>query len=373
MQNSILIVRRYKGFGGIEHQIIIIASGLVDHGWRVYFLTDKVSPFSEKMEKQGCSNVIAPFGNSIHTAKLIADICKTNKIQIVQSHMFNEDICCRLAKILLPKVKHYYRVHTYIDCSSISGVKKNLYHMIAKLTDFLVDAYLPINEMNRVELIKRTHVKDTKIHVIHDAARKLDLSKGVFCPHNRRMAMIANFERGKGHDTLVEGIRILKNQGEQFHVKLIGGNPGQGTESEDRTVYMETMDRIREFGLEDNFNYIGYSSCIERDIKDCGLVVLPSDSEGTPNCLLEGMLLKKIIVASDVGGIPEFVKEGKTGFLHKPKDGGSFADAVMRVMSTADSELKLVVAEATECVNNEFAAKNVIKNLLKVYADFSVC
>ena len=53
MNKHILIVRKYTGYGGIEQQITNITLGLTGRGWKVYFLSDCVSPLSEKLQNAG--------------------------------------------------------------------------------------------------------------------------------------------------------------------------------------------------------------------------------------------------------------------------------------------------------------------------------
>ena len=50
------------------------------------------------------------------------------------------------------------------------------------------------------------------------------------------------------------------------------------------------------------------------------LVVLTSDSEGTPRCLLEAMSLGKTCIAPDIPGMSELIRDGETGYLFPPGD-----------------------------------------------------
>ena len=96
-------------------------------------------------------------------------------------------------------------------------------------------------------------------------------------------------------------------------------------------------------------------------------MVLPSDSEGTPNVLLEGMVLHKIIVASKVGGVPEFVTEGQTGFLHQPKDPASFADAMERAYETPKEQLFAMLVNAKRLAEGEYSIRAMMEGFDKEY------
>ena len=96
-------------------------------------------------------------------------------------------------------------------------------------------------------------------------------------------------------------------------------------------------------------------------------MVLPSDSEGTPNVLLEAMILKKVVVASKVGGVPEFVFEGKTGFLHPAGNPQAFADAMERMYHTSEEKISNIIEEAAALVEKNYSVSNVMRKLLEIY------
>lgn len=364
---SIVIVRKYLGYGGIEHQIESIAAGLKESGYTVLFLSDQKSPLTQSIEQMGIETCVIPFTDIFHTALQIRKICKERKAEIVQSHMLWESFVCRLVKLLMPKIKHVFRVHTYIDCSHIARGKKNLYHVACRLTDFLVDRYISINAFNVKEMRARTHLPERKIAVVHNAVRLQLTRKPMFAPKNGKMAMVANFVDFKGHDVLLKGIKILVERGHDVTAYLIGSAPGVGTPHEDNRRLHIVQETIQEYHLEKNVVLCGFSADIEAAVHDCGLMVLPSDAEGTPNVLLEGMVFHKIVVASSVGGVPEFVKEGETGFLHAAQDPIGFAEAVLRVYASSDEKLEQIARNAEETVREQYSKKQMLSGLLEQY------
>ena len=369
MNKRILIVRKYGGYGGIEHQIVTISSGLISQGWEVFFLTNTASPLSQDLEKKGVTVIAEEFNGVLDVARLICRVCKQRGISLIQSHMLKESFYCRLAKLLMPSLKHVFRVHTYIDCSNISEKKKRIYHLLCFITDSLVTKYISINEFNVREMRNRTHLPKRKISVVHNAVRALQVPTEVCAHKNGKIAMIANFVDFKGHDVLLEGLKILKEKGLYFEAHLYGSTPGYGTPNEDRRRLDIIEKTIAEYGLEKQVVFEGYCKDIASAISQCGMVVLPSDSEGTPNVLLEGMLLQKIVVASSVGGVPEFVIDGKTGFLHEAKSGQAFADALMRAYEKPTKELMMISKDGRNTVFCEYSKEQLIKELEKIYTE----
>ncbi len=367
-KKSIAIVRRYSGYGGIEHQIENIISGLKKERWQVLLISDKESLLTKRCSEMGSEIKIISFSNRFKAVKEISKCCRMKDIQMIQSHMLRESLICSFVKLFHPNIKNIFRVHTYIDCSHISKAKKNVYHLICWLMNPLIDVYLPINNYNINEMRRRTHIPKRKIRLVHDMVRyPLDDAVEKSFIRNGNIAMIANFVDFKGHDVLIEGIRILKDRGYNIVAYLIGGVPGAGTGHEDNRRYNIVKQLVIQNHLEENIKICGYSSNIPEAIKDCEAVVLPSDSEGTPNVLLEAMILKKVVVASKVGGVPEFVFEGKTGFLHPAGNPQAFADAMERMYHTSEEKISNIIEEAAALVEKNYSVSNVMRKLLEIY------
>jgi glycosyltransferase involved in cell wall biosynthesis len=61
-------------------------------------------------------------------------------------------------------------------------------------------------------------------------------------------------------------------------------------------------------------------------------VVLPSRQENFPNAALEAAACGRPVAAFEVGGNPEVVQDGRTGFLAPPFDTGALADGIARLL-----------------------------------------
>lgn len=84
---------------------------------------------------------------------------------------------------------------------------------------------------------------------------------------------------------------------------------------------------IRALGLEGRVTLTGelVPSAVARLLKDCEFAVLPSRRENSPLAALEAMAAGKAVVASAVGGVPELIRDGVSGFLVPPGDVAALA------------------------------------------------
>ena len=93
-------------------------------------------------------------------------------------------------------------------------------------------------------------------------------------------------------------------------------------------------------------------------LREADIFCRPSLSEGLGNAFLEAMAVNVPVIGTPVGGIPDFLHEGKTGYLCEPHNPESIAEAVKRVQ--ADEALKkAVIQNAHDLVLAEFNWKKV--------------
>jgi colanic acid/amylovoran biosynthesis glycosyltransferase len=133
----------------------------------------------------------------------------------------------------------------------------------------------------------------------------------------------------KGLDTLVEACAVAARDGERFETEMVGDGP--------------ELARLRELaaarGVGDRVRFRGPSPPDEVDeaYARCSAVVVPSriapdgDRDGLPTVLLEAMGRGLPVIATDVVGIPELVRDGHNGLLVSPDDQDGLAEAITRV------------------------------------------
>jgi glycosyltransferase involved in cell wall biosynthesis len=110
---------------------------------------------------------------------------------------------------------------------------------------------------------------------------------------------------------------------------------------------------------------LGYRSDVLSIVKQGDAFVLPSTIEGLPAVLLEAMFYRVPVIAYGVGGVPEIVRPGETGWLVQPGDEAGFEEAVIQALAPATvRDLQQI---AYEMVCHDFDNRVIADRFLAVY------
>jgi len=124
--------------------------------------------------------------------------------------------------------------------------------------------------------------------------------------------------------------------------------------------------RIASLRLEEAVRLLGQRRDVPEILAAADVVLLTSDFEGTPNCLLEAMALGKAVVATDAGGTGEVVEHEHTGLLAEREDVEALSAAVSRLLN--DPLLRRTYGQAGQAaVRERFSLEATLQRTLAAY------
>lgn len=127
------------------------------------------------------------------------------------------------------------------------------------------------------------------------------------------LLFLSNLLEAKGVFVLLDALKILKEKGFSFICSYVGGE----TNDVDKDRFNQELLRR---GLEDCVRYNGskFGEAKLQEYANADIFVFPSLNEAFPLVLLEAMQFRLPVVASNVGGVADIVKDGETGFIVPP-------------------------------------------------------
>ena len=118
--------------------------------------------------------------------------------------------------------------------------------------------------------------------------------------------------------------------------------------------------------LSESVHFLGERPDVPDLLAALDILVMTSYTESFPNAILEAMAMGKPVVATNVGGIPEVVAQGQTGFLVAPRDPKAIADRVLSLCQ--DSTRRHEMGKAARArVENNFTVQAITAKLEDIY------
>jgi len=177
-----------------------------------------------------------------------------------------------------------------------------------------------------------------------------------FCaPHEKLVIHISNLRPVKQVDAVV---RIFARIRERVAARLliVGEGPELG----------KAEQLIKDLSVTEHVHLIGETQDVVGLLSASDLFLLPSLQESFGLSALEAMACGVPVVASNVGGLPEVVVDGATGFLHPPGDVGSMADSAIRILSDPALHAQLAAAGQQLAVER-FSADRIVPQYAALY------
>jgi len=167
---------------------------------------------------------------------------------------------------------------------------------------------------------------------------------------------IGSLRRLKRWDRLLRAALDLKRKDLDFFIRIAGDGP-----------LRDSLERqAEEFGLQNYVEFIGHTDSISEALAKANFLVHTSDFEGGPNVVLEAMACGRAVVATDVGSIPDFVDDGKTGFVVRRGDDAALVER-MKILIT-NAELCQKMGELGRAkAESEFGLDRMVNQTLAAY------
>jgi L-malate glycosyltransferase len=216
-------------------------------------------------------------------------------------------------------------------------------------------------------LVKRDALPPEKVRIIYNgvdvdrfssAPRDRNRLLPGIGPRSKLVVVLANmYGPVKGHSHLISAACSVCRKAPDTMFVLIG----------DGKERPKLEQRVREAGMEKRFLFLGHRNDVPELLPCCDLSVLPSESEGLPNSVLEAMAAGLPVVATSVGGNREIIVNGVNGLLVPPQDPQALAEAILRLLESSELAMRLARA-GQERTRRDFGFDRVVAEIKQLYA-----
>ncbi len=348
-----------KEWRGGQRQSLLLAKEIQKKGYPLEFVVQPNSPLHEKALEANLS---------------ITPVKIRNEFDLMAAF--------RLARVMKKKdgvLVHFHDAHSLAAGSYAASIAKVPLRVISRRVDFSlnknpfsrrkykkgIDSIIAVS-LGVKKVLIASGIDAQVIDVVPDGIDFLppeDMKKSdylrkefSFAADDYLVGIVAHLADHKGHKYLIDATKILKDKAPKIKIIIVGEGP----------LLMELTRQAKEIHVENIVFFLGFREDVQKILASLDLFVLSSHLEGMGSSIMDAMAHKLPVVATNVGGIPEVVVDGKTGLLVPPRRPEALAEAILKLYR--DSSLSLQFGQmGCEIVHEKFSAESMANKILGIY------
>lgn len=331
-------------------------------------------PLQQRLRDMGISAHVVPTRGVLGLTRL-RDWMKQliegpRRPDVVHSHLLWPDLAMRVVQDELkrkgiPLVSTCHGLHAAGEKGLLGRVA---YNTAERLTRDRCAAWAAVSEATRDGMLRAGYPKD-RVYLIRNGVdcvqtyplsdnRKAEMRGVLNVPVGAPLiGAVGNLRTLKGHDVLLRAMPAILEQHPRTQLLIVGEGPERGP----------LLALARSLGVAEHVRLVGHLSVmVSQVIASLDVLVHPSRIEAFGLVVAEAQASAVPVVCSRVGGLPEALRDGETGFLVAPDAPGEIAERVGRLL--ASGELRELMGRAgREFVNDEREVGNAAEAYLELY------
>lgn len=346
-------------YGGLEKLVIQLSQRLNNSGISTIIIClDDIGDLALEAQKRGVEVVSlnkTP-GFKWKWVFELKKILKEHKVDLVHSHNYAPlvygTLAAKLAGIRSINTRH-------------SRTQEKISRFIWNLNKFITT----VSEDTRTEILKHNRISKDKLKVVHNGidleAFNIMLSEQQIKEKKQSLGIaedsyvIGNIGRlveDKDQETLLKAYKKLFKKNFNGDLVIVG----------DGRLKEALVAKAQEYGIQDRVKFLGFRDDVSELIQIFDIYVLSSIREGVSLTLLEAMAARKTVIATKIGGNPEVVVDGSTGYLVPCGFPERIESAIMRLYVNRNLAVKMGEAGA-ERARELFSLKRMTDSYVELY------
>jgi glycosyltransferase involved in cell wall biosynthesis len=304
-------------------------------------------------------------GMNIRGIQSILDYIREGGFDLIHTHGYKGNVLLGFIPRKIRKFPIISTVHGYTGMKLFS--KMTVYELLDTISHRFIDRAVLVNcaMLKKFRNSIRTGVRYSVVNngidlnhspMIYESSFNKEIES--FSMNSFTIGSIGRLSKEKGFEYLIHALKRMKESGVDAKLVLIGDGP-------ERTN-LEKLVSI--CGLTERVFFTGYLENAMQYISNFDAYVISSLTEGLPITLLESMLAKTPVVSTNVGGIPDVIRNEKEGLLVPSCQSEILSNAITRIYEDRNLAERLV-KNAYERIHEHYSSKKMAMEYLAIYKE----
>lgn len=353
-----------RSLGGLELSTLRLAKTMSEKGNALLLIVPPSSPLHHRaLEAELGVATLEPswkYGD-FFTAFRLGRLLKNNRVDVVVLMQSKDIHLASIASTMAPSTKLVF--YQQMD----SGYnKRDPFHtwVYSKLS-----RWISLTQGMRNNVLSFTRMPREKVDVVplgidlqeFDPANyaRRQARKFFKLPRNARIiGVLGRLDPQKGQEFLLRAVPGVVKNHPNAHVVIAGD------ETAGESGYKASLEHVcRTLAIDKRVTFLPFTNDVPRLLAALDVFVLPSFSETYGLVVIEAMAMKTPVIATNAGGVPEIVTNGKTGLLVEPRDSDALGRAIQSLLANVALRSKITRAARTETLRR-FDFRLTVEKLL---------
>ncbi|MCK5595327.1 glycosyltransferase family 4 protein [bacterium] len=290
------------------------------------------------------------------TVMRLAKLIKKERISLVHSNSHSDApygiLACRFGKI--PVVSH---IRDIIQPDKVGKYLLKHADRLIAVSNAAARAFEDIKNKSEKLVVINNSVDLNNFKSSGDIRGELNISGDDIV-----IGIVGQISRLKGHDVFLKAASIILKKNKSVKFLIIG----EVRRERDQGLCEPLISKLN---LGKNVIFTGYRDDIANVMSSIDILAFPTLKESFGRSAIEAMALGKPVVASDVGGVPEIVIDGKSGILVSPGSPEELADGLLELINDKKKREDMG-SEGLKVVREKFDIKHMMNRIEDVYKSF---
>ncbi len=256
---------------------------------------------------------------------------KSNNFDVIHSHGYKGNILLGLMPRSLRKLPVVATVHGWTNVRRISRMA--VYQWLDRWALCFIDCVILVSEamLSRDFSSKYKNVVVVRNGISFDEIHR-NTNDAMSKHEELRIGAVGRLSNEKGFDLLIEAFRQVRASGIKAQLTIVG----EGRERKNLEA------QIHESGLDGCVSLPGFKDNIKEYLDEVDIFVLSSLTEGAPISVLEALRSRTPVIATNVGGVPEILDNGRAGILVDPGNAHQLSAAIIAMHANPEDAKRRV-------------------------------